>query len=610
MNNKNDSEPNNRHQRRNSSSVIKLRSNIPIKQSLDNSDSNNTNQSQLNCNVDTNSHLLLANNNFPKTKKRSNSKVVRSKKLPQSNCPKLQSFSTTMSLPMENDLSETQTFYSEIENEKISIDSDIISGGKNGNTNPTSNFTNKESSATASFESDQLLNDKTYQKNWKKILSKMFFYDNRNAGSIKNTEDNFGIANQDDSPKAKELYVLMNKKETKKLMKMKSDSRYHKCDTLSVLSCTKGNIVKKFKNNVFQGVPDSLRGTLWQAIIDPFHSFCIKLNPEIASLMNIYNCKKSNANIDENSNQNNQSYTINRESVDEEIEEENETSSNDPNSHLSLTKSHTNTSLDSNSIIDDTNTSHSIEYVKVNVHTNPNLIQFLASCASQNIISSIEGDIGRTLVQFSKMSNPATQESLKKILAAYSVIDSDLGYSQGMAFIAAMLLLYMDENASFNSFCNIMLSKRFGFRNLFVNGFPRVIIMNKVWNVALQNYFPHLNRKLIQNNIDPIVYTMGWWLANFLNFPLPDDVLLLLFDRCLLFGSSSLISFGLTIFGVCREHLEKASIDEMIALLQMPSNCPKMLNSKEVIYQWNTNYWISKKNYAKILKKANVSYLP
>ena len=393
------------------------------------SNQNNNNSSSSTNAAKCTENSIPSNTQIKKIKKRSNSKVIKAKKLPQEESIKLQSYNTSISLPVENDFLGSPAFFSEYENDKIDPNSDLNNEDTLNITNDPifNSFTEKEEKQNSNNTSNisKFLDDSNYHKKWKKILSKMFFYDNKSTTNKKNSDTNFENSTSDNS-KTKELYVLMNKKETKKLMKMKSDSRYHKCNTLSVLSCTKGNIVKKFKNSVFQGVPDSLRGTLWQAIIDPFHSFCIKLNPEIASLMNVYNTDKDN----DNSNLTNTS--VNEEpSTEIEFKEDNvevtvnESSINSTSSCLSYTNSipisNMKPIIDSNFTDNSQYISHSIEYVKVNVHSNQNIIQFLASRASKSNINSIEGDIGRTLIQFTKMQDLNTKLSLKRILSAYSV---------------------------------------------------------------------------------------------------------------------------------------------------------------------------------------------
>lgn len=60
-------------------------------------------------------------------------------------------------------------------------------------------------------------------------------------------------------------------------------------------------------------------------------------------------------------------------------------------------------------------------------------------------------DISRTFpshVFFQKRHGPG-QRSLYNVLKAYSVYDRDVGYVQGMGFVAGLLLLYMSEEDAF-----------------------------------------------------------------------------------------------------------------------------------------------------------------
>uniref|UniRef100_A0A453H3T5 Rab-GAP TBC domain-containing protein n=1 Tax=Aegilops tauschii subsp. strangulata TaxID=200361 RepID=A0A453H3T5_AEGTS len=60
-------------------------------------------------------------------------------------------------------------------------------------------------------------------------------------------------------------------------------------------------------------------------------------------------------------------------------------------------------------------------------------------------------DISRTFpshIFFQQRHGPG-QRSLYNVLKAYSVYDRDVGYVQGMGFIAGLLLLYMSEEDAF-----------------------------------------------------------------------------------------------------------------------------------------------------------------
>ena len=54
------------------------------------------------------------------------------------------------------------------------------------------------------------------------------------------------------------------------------------------------------------------------------------------------------------------------------------------------------------------------------------------------------------------------QRSLFNILCAYSVYNSEVGYCQGMSQIAALLLLYMNEEDAFWALAQLMTHHRYG----------------------------------------------------------------------------------------------------------------------------------------------------
>src|SRR5690606_6609905 len=68
----------------------------------------------------------------------------------------------------------------------------------------------------------------------------------------------------------------------------------------------------------------------------------------------------------------------------------------------------------------------------------------------QDIFDTIERDIDRTFprhILFGKKS--VGQQALRNVLHAYSVLDPELGYCQGMGFIAGLLLTYLPEDDAF-----------------------------------------------------------------------------------------------------------------------------------------------------------------
>jgi len=72
-------------------------------------------------------------------------------------------------------------------------------------------------------------------------------------------------------------------------------------------------------------------------------------------------------------------------------------------------------------------------------------------------ISIIETDIPRTFPMLGLFKvGGAYNEPLQRILEAFTMLRPDIGYVQGMSYIAATLLLYMDELSAFITFSNMI----------------------------------------------------------------------------------------------------------------------------------------------------------
>ena len=79
--------------------------------------------------------------------------------------------------------------------------------------------------------------------------------------------------------------------------------------------------------------------------------------------------------------------------------------------------------------------------------------------AREKSISLIEQDIKRTFAELNLFQEGMKyHENIFKILRAFAMYRPDIGYVQGMSYIAAIVLLYIqDEYKSFMNFSNLML---------------------------------------------------------------------------------------------------------------------------------------------------------
>jgi hypothetical protein len=94
----------------------------------------------------------------------------------------------------------------------------------------------------------------------------------------------------------------------------------------------------------------------------------------------------------------------------------------------------------------------------------------------QELDKDIEGviikDLDRTFpsCQLFKEKYGMGQRKLYRVLSNYSKYNKVLGYVQGMGYLAAIFLLYMDEESAFYMLHSLV--KNYGFEGLYKEGFP------------------------------------------------------------------------------------------------------------------------------------------
>lgn len=231
-------------------------------------------------------------------------------------------------------------------------------------------------------------------------------------------------------------------------------------------------------------------------------------------------------------------------------------------------------------------------------------IQLLVNRGRKTCCDAIDLDISRTLPHV-VVFNGQLHDSLQRILHAYSNVDEEVGYTQGMAFIAGLLLLYMDETGAYWCFEKLMTAPRYNLRQMFLSGFPRLNEMNKVWDVMLNDRFPEIFKKFQEYGICAVLYTTPWWLSCFINVPIPAALLLRLFDRYIFFGTRALFSFGLAIVGSEQASLLKVDVEDAVILLQKPEQSTLVKDWVLLLNNFD-KHWINPKQFSWYQEKAGV----
>uniref|UniRef100_A0A6Q2Z7X9 TBC1 domain family member 4 n=1 Tax=Esox lucius TaxID=8010 RepID=A0A6Q2Z7X9_ESOLU len=157
-------------------------------------------------------------------------------------------------------------------------------------------------------------------------------------------------------------------------------------------------------------------------------------------------------------------------------------------------------------------------------------------------------DLGRTFPThpYFQAQLGAGQLSLYNLLKAYSLLDPEVGYCQGLSFIAGVLLLHMGEEEAFNMLKFLMYDM--GLRKQYR---PDMIILQiQMYQLSrlLHDYHRDLYVHLEQQEIGPSLYAAPWFLTAFAShFPL--GFVARVFDMLFLQGAEVIFKVSLSLLG-------------------------------------------------------------
>ncbi|NXC85208.1 TBCD1 protein, partial [Cercotrichas coryphoeus] len=157
-------------------------------------------------------------------------------------------------------------------------------------------------------------------------------------------------------------------------------------------------------------------------------------------------------------------------------------------------------------------------------------------------------DLGRTFPTHPYFSAQlgAGQLSLYNILKAYSLLDQEVGYCQGLSFVAGVLLLHMSEEDAFKMLKFLMFDM--GLRKQYRPDMTILQIQMYQLSRLLHDYHRDLYNHLEEHEIGPSLYAAPWFLTMFASqFPL--GFVSRVFDMLFLQGSEAIFKVALSLLG-------------------------------------------------------------
>lgn len=167
------------------------------------------------------------------------------------------------------------------------------------------------------------------------------------------------------------------------------------------------------------------------------------------------------------------------------------------------------------------------------------------------------------------------QESLYKVSRAYSVYDTEIGYCQGLSFIAATLLLHMPEEESFQVLVAIMYD--YGLRELYKQNFENLSMSLHQLTCMLRDQLPDLHEHFVNQKLEVHMFASQWFLTLFTaRFPLP--FVFQCIDLFLLDGITTLFQVAFALLSVCRKELLSKDFESMLKYIRV--QLPKKFRSE------------------------------
>uniref|UniRef100_A0A2M4AA36 Rab-GAP TBC domain-containing protein n=1 Tax=Anopheles triannulatus TaxID=58253 RepID=A0A2M4AA36_9DIPT len=177
-------------------------------------------------------------------------------------------------------------------------------------------------------------------------------------------------------------------------------------------------------------------------------------------------------------------------------------------------------------------------------------------------------DLGRTFPdhKYYKDALGVGQLSLFNLLKAYSILDPELGYCQGLGFICAVLLLHLEEADAFELLKHLMFRRQM--RAKYLPDMKQFQLQLYQLSRLLKDHIPELYDWFDQHDISPTLYAAPWILTVFSShFPL--GFVVRVFDLLFLESFDVIFRCAIALLEVHREALlQRDNFEDIMSYLK------------------------------------------
>ncbi|XP_035499106.2 USP6 N-terminal-like protein isoform X1 [Scophthalmus maximus] len=184
-------------------------------------------------------------------------------------------------------------------------------------------------------------------------------------------------------------------------------------------------------------------------------------------------------------------------------------------------------------------------------------------------IKQIDLDVNRTFrnhIMFMDRFG-VKQQALFHVLAAYSVYNTEVSYCQGMSQIAAILLMYLNEEDAFWALSQLLTNSKHAMHGFFIPGFPKLHRFQAHHERILSKMLPKLKKHMDREQMTAGIYTIKWFLQCFIDRT-PFTLTLRLWDIYIMEGDKTLTAMAYTTLKLHKKRLQKLQLEDLREFIQ------------------------------------------
>ncbi|KAA0724297.1 TBC1 domain family member 2B [Triplophysa tibetana] len=168
----------------------------------------------------------------------------------------------------------------------------------------------------------------------------------------------------------------------------------------------------------------------------------------------------------------------------------------------------------------------------------------------------IELDLLRTLPNNKHYASPDLEgiQKLRNVLVAFSWRNPDIGYCQGLNRLAAITLLYLDQEEAF--WCLVAIVEVFMPRDYYTKTLLGSQVDQRVFKDLMNEKLPRLHAHFEHYKVDFSLITFNWFLVVFVD-SVVSDILFKIWDAFLYEGPKIIFRFALALFKYKEEEFLK-----------------------------------------------------